>query len=305
MKSPLLTNKLEVKIFSVLGAVLIGLIVMSFIVINKVERGNISSPAKVATSPYDNLNLVAKSAYVFDIRTKKVLYSKNSDERVPLASLTKLMTALVARSNESEHATVTISNLAIQTEGDSGLRVGERWALNDLLEFSLTSSSNDGMAAVALAFGSEKRFVTLMNTKADQIGMKNTYYLNETGLDESTQKGGAYGTAKDTATLFAYILENYPDLLPATTKPSISVKSLDNITHTANNTDLITQDIPGLKGSKTGYTDLAGGNLVIAFDPELGRPIVITVLGSTAGERFTDVEKLVDATLVDIQSSKN
>lgn len=305
MIKKLLTNPLEIKFFSVLGAILVGLIIFSFVVTNKVRRENVSSPTKVVFNPYENLNIMAKSAYVYDVRDNKVLYEKNQDERVPLASLTKLMTALVARSEEPNDKTIIITRKAVETEGDSGLRVGEEWSLKKLIDFSLISSSNDGMAAVAMAFGPEKNFVNLMNKKADEIGMKNTYYFNETGLDESTQKGGAYGTAKDTATLFAYILKNYPNLVSATSDAQMKISSLNDIVHTATNTDLIVEDIPGLIGSKTGYTDLAGGNLVVAFDPEIGRPIIVTVLGSTIEDRFSDVEKLVNATFLKIQNTKN
>ncbi len=301
----LLATSTEIKFFSILGAILIGLIITTVFWGLKIEQKNISSTKKVLVTSYERLNLVAKSVYIFDVRTNKVLFSKNSDERLPLASLTKLMTALTAISISNEETPIVISNLAIKAEGDSGLRVGEKWTLKNLIDFLLTSSSNDGATAVALAFGGEKKFVTLMNSKADELGMKNTYYFNETGIDESTQSGGAYGTAKDVGILFAYILKNYPDLLPATTKAEIKIASLDKIIHTAKNTDLIAENIPGIKGSKTGFTDLAGGNLVIAFDPEIGRPIIIAVLGSTAKERFNDVEKLVEATLVDIQNSIN
>ena len=81
------------------------------------------------------------------------------------------------------------------------------------------------------------------------------------------------------------MLKNYPDLLKDTAEAS------------ERNTNLVASEIPGLLGSKTGLTDLAGGNLVFAFDPELGRPIVITILGSTEEGRFQDVRKLISATL--------
>ncbi|MES2214373.1 MAG: hypothetical protein V4465_03250, partial [Patescibacteria group bacterium] len=92
------------------------------------------------------------------------------------------------------------------------------------------------------------------------------------------------------------ILRTHPELLDATRNEIVRTTSLDNQIHTAHNTDTIVANIPGIKASKTGFTDLAGGNLVVAFDPELGRPIIISVLGSTAEERFSDVQRLVDAT---------
>jgi len=309
-----LVNEFELKFFVILGAILIALILVSFISGNKIRRDNVSSPAKVADNPFDHIEIVAHSAYVYDIRTNTTLFSKNPQERVPLASLTKVMTAVVALETAPTYSTVVVNKSAVLSEGNSGLRVGERWTLENLLDFSLVTSSNDGIRAVAFALGAlslsnptdeiaEEDFINLMNKKANSIGMKDTYYFNVTGLDISTQtdeskeRGGAYGTAEDTAKLFSYALVHHPELFSATTQRSIKLSSLDNIIHTAQNTAPIVDNVPGIKGSKTGLTNLAGGNLSIIFDPELGRPIVISVLGSTEKDRFEDVLKLVEATL--------
>ncbi len=300
MDNKLLASPMEIKIFSLLGAFLVGLIIVSFVFGQQVERGGTSSPARVVINPFENLNIVAKSAIVLDVRTNKILFIKNADERMALASLAKVMTALVARSKTKEQSVVVIPSFAIRTEGDSGLRVGEKWSMQSLIDFFLTSSSNDGASALALAFGAKNDFISSMNLKANELGMKNTYYFNETGVDESTEKGGAYGSARDTAVLFSYILKNYPSLLAGTTKARLEVVSLDKVLHIAENTDIIVEKIPGIKGSKTGFTDLAGGNLVVAFDPEIGRPIIVVVLGSTAEDRFKDVEKLIEASIMSL-----
>ena len=316
----MLTNKNEVRFFIFLGAILCILLGVTFIVGNRVLHDAPSLPAKVAVNPFDSVTLTAKAAYVLDVRTGKVLYSKNSDARLPYASLTKVMTAVVATTLAKPTSTVVISQEAVDTEGDSGLRVGEVWSLKNLIDFSLASSSNDGARAIALSIGAlgdladttpngaENNFIKEMNAEAAKIGMAQTYYLNDTGLDQSTVQGGAYGTAKDMATLFNYILKTYPQMMEATREPSFKVSSESGIVHTAQNTDAIVDMIPGLIASKTGYTDLAGGNLVVAFDPEIGRPIIISVLGSTEDGRFQDMGALVNASLEyiqgDIQSSK-
>jgi D-alanyl-D-alanine carboxypeptidase len=90
-----------------------------------------------------------------------------------------------------------------------------------------------------------------------------------------------------------YIVVNQSDLLARTQEEQTRVYSQDGIYHDAVNTNYYIDEIPGIIGSKTGYTDLAGGNLVVAFDAGLNRPIIISVLGSTRQERFTDVMKLV------------
>lgn len=308
--SRFLTNKYEMRFFSVIGILLLIFLIISYVVGARIRRNDISSPANIiAVNPFEGISLIADAAYVYDLRTNTVLYSKNADKRLPLASVTKVMTALVATEVAPlENTVVTVTDNALQAEGDSGLFRDERWSLKNLLDFSLTSSSNDGMRAVALALGALNRleaepdeirmdFVRLMNQKANELGMKNTYYFNETGLDETSHQGGAYGTAKDMTMLFAYILKNHPELFEATGKSEITTRSLDGYIHRAKNTDLIVDSIPGIKASKTGFTDIAGGNLVIAFDPEMGRPIIVSVLGSTGNDRFNDVMKLVEASM--------
>lgn len=308
--SRFLVNRAEVKFFSFLGGVLCILIILSILISQKVDRSN-SPPVKVAANPFDIVKLTAKAAYVYDVRADKILYAKNDNTRLPLASLVKVMTAVLASDLAPPYSQITITREAVETSGDSGLQVGEIWSLKNLLDFSLTSSSNDGARAIGLALGAlsdssanstgiEADFVRAMNVKADQIGMKNTYYANDTGLDVGPSKSGAYGTASDMGLLFSYILKNYPELMVATREPTVRVSS--NIaSHTARNTDLIVSNIPGLKASKTGFTDLAGGNLVVAFDPEIGHPVVISILGSTEEGRFSDMMKLVNASIQTIQ----
>lgn len=259
-------------------------------------------------NPFDGIELTAKAAYVYDSRTHTVLYAKNENQKLPLASLTKVMSALVASELARPETRVTVTREALRETGDNGLRDGEKLALKDILDFSLTASSNDGMKAVALALGAlsssepsadeaELDFVRRMNGKAEELNMNGTYYWNVTGLDQSEVKGGAYGTARDMVVLFDHVLRYKPELLEATREPEIVVRSLDGLPHRAVNTSKVVVDIPGIKASKTGYTDIAGGNWVVAFDPEVGRPIIVAVLGSTAQDRFEDVLKLMRASI--------
>jgi serine-type D-Ala-D-Ala carboxypeptidase (penicillin-binding protein 5/6) len=315
MKNNSYLHSSELKLFLVLTLILLALLGFTLIEEGK-QANNLSVKPSAVVNPFQNIEISARAAYVYDVRTKTVLYTKNQTERLPLASLTKVMSALVAADEMSPNTIVTVSPDALKAEGDSGLLSGERWKLKDLLDFSLTSSSNDGIRAVALAVGkveanttdttiAETAFVRSMNAKADELQMKNTYYFNETGLDLPVQTGeagkaGAYGSAEDQAKLFEYVLSTHPALLEATQKEKFTVSSLD-ASHTAKNTDVLTNVIPGLKASKTGFTDLAGGNLVIAFDPELDRPVIISVLGSSESGRFTDMANLVSKALESIR----
>mgnify|MGYP001583050690 CR=1 FL=1 len=298
----------EIKFFSSIFLFLVILLLLSLLFGLRVGRRDTSLPGATTLHIFPVIEIEAQAAYVYDVRTKTVLFAKNENERLSLASLTKVMAALVAAETTPTYSTIVIGQDAIKAEGDSGLRNGERWSLKNLLDFSLVSSSNDGMSAVALALGALEEltpqsnevlgdFVLKMNEKASELDLKNTYFFNITGLDETAEKGGAYGTAKDMTMLFDYILSSHNELLEATKESVLVVSSLNNVSHKAKNTNLIVNEIPGLIASKTGYTDIGGGNLVVAFDPELGRPIIVTILGSSEKGRFEDMTKLVSATM--------
>ncbi len=271
-------------------------------------------PLVQGPSPFDALSLEAKAVYVFDERAGKVLFAKNEEAQLPLASLTKIMTALAAVELLPDYTTLTIPSEALKDQPGSGLIANERWRFQDLMDFTLVMSSNAGADAIAGAAGAgllgrdqnggtadysrgKTAFVDYLNSKARSIGLAQTYFVNNTGLDQTTEISGGYGSAKDIATLFRYVLHNHPNLFAATRYPSITLESIDGKKHMAINTDTITQDIPGLIASKTGLTDLAGGNLAVAFDAAFGHEIIAVVMGSTEQGRFDDMKKLVGATL--------
>ena len=315
------TRDSEIKLFVILAIVLTLLLLTSFIFGSKAQRKDNSVPTETASRSFEQIAIKAKAVYVYDVRTKSVLFTKNENTRLPLASLTKIMAAVVAQDINPLYSVIMVGDEALLTEGDNGLMEGERWSLKNLLDFSMVSSSNDGMHAVALSLGALSRagasseeiindFVGEMNRKAGKLGLKNTYFWNETGLDlpaskvgEADIKGGAYGTAKDMSVLMEHALINYPEMFDATTQRTATLWSLDNRSHVARNTNHIVDEIPGLLASKTGLTDTAGGNLIFAFDPELGRPIIVSVLGSTETGRFTDARVLVKAIMEHIKNN--
>jgi D-alanyl-D-alanine carboxypeptidase (penicillin-binding protein 5/6) len=254
-------------------------------------------------TPFENIHITAKAAYVWDINNQRVLYKKDEAKQLPLASITKLMTALVANEVLDEKEDIEINDLSIRQDGDSGLQEGEVFDRLSLSDLVLMSSSNDGAFALAAAAGNiitpntgAKTFVDAMNLRATEIGLKETFFKNPTGLDISPNEGGAYGSARDVAFLMEYIVLNEPDILTFTREDQARVYSQNGDYHDAENTNYYINQIPGLIGSKTGYTDLAGGNLVIAFNTGLNRPIAAVVLGSTQQDRFTDMIKLVEET---------
>jgi D-alanyl-D-alanine carboxypeptidase len=251
--------------------------------------------------PFSEVQIVGEAAYVWDVQAQRALFKKEDSKQLPLASVTKLMTALVAHELLSDESKVTIDDQAIRQDGDSGLLQGETFKRTTLSDLVLMSSSNDGAYAMAVAAGgllqkdnAANAFVHAMNIRAEELNLHDTYFKNPTGLDISTEESGAYGSAKDTAFLMEYIVVHEPDLLAGTQEDQTRMYSQDGIYHDAVNTNYYIDEIPGIIGSKTGYTDLAGGNLVVAFDAGLNRPIIISVLGSTRQERFRDVMKLVE-----------
>jgi D-alanyl-D-alanine carboxypeptidase len=266
--------------------------------------GHDKSP--VATPPHDFLNgvnLEAKSVIVWDIKNQTVIYEKNADEKLPLASIAKVMMALTAIELFPDNTVVNIDRRFLEEEGDTGLFANEKWRLKDLVDFALVVSSNDAAAAIAslpslqqvdnhnLDLG-RAEFIFKMNEGAKRIGLEQTSFYSENGLDTNGEVSGAYGSARDVAKLFEFVLRNNPEILEATKYSQVELLSLNNISHRLHNTNQISGSIPSLLASKTGFTDLSGGNLAIVFDPAIGRPVVIVVLGSTYDGRFTDVSEL-------------
>lgn len=254
--------------------------------------------------PFENVKISAHSAYIKDLNSGKVLYAKNATKQMPLASLTKVVTALTATEILEDSDLIKIDWQQANT--NDGLIYGEHFRLNDLIDLTLVSSSNSGAESLAYAAGAvlnntentEQTFIKKMNTLVKKIGMTDTEFKNETGLDEDQEtEAGALGSAKDIAILFEYILENEPALLEATRASALTVRSKEGFEHHLKNTNEIVNSLPNILGSKTGYTDIAGGNLAVVIDPALNNPVVIVVLGSSKEGRFKDVERLTKATL--------
>lgn len=259
-------------------------------------------PIPAAPQKIEYVELRADAAYVFDVRGQRALYSKNADEALPLASITKLMTALLAYELVEDTTMTTVPLAAIKQEGYSGLSDGEQLKAQNLRNLVLVSSSNDAAYALAANVGqllgerdSVSQFVQGMNIRAQELELNTLTFWNTTGLDVSETQPGAIGSAKDVSFLMEYIINNYPEIIAPTQETATRIYNTAGAYHEVSNTNAVAMEIPNMIGSKTGYTDLAGGNLTIAFDLGLNRPIIITVLGSTRDERFTDVLALVKA----------
>ncbi|OGG42007.1 hypothetical protein A2837_02260 [Candidatus Kaiserbacteria bacterium RIFCSPHIGHO2_01_FULL_46_22] len=268
-----------------------------------VSSEEVATVDQTAAEAFSDLYISAKSAIVIDLKTGEVLYEKSADQKLPLASITKLMTALVANEIVEEGMIVPITEEALAQSGDGGLKEGERFTLSRLTDLLLLTSSNDGAFALAFAAGRTldtdapaEAFVQAMNIRADELGLSSMSFRNPTGLDLTEDEAGAYGSARDVAKLLEYIVQNESAILEETTKAEAVYGDINGGTHSANNTNPVVDAIPGLIGSKTGYTTLAGGNLAIAWNAGVDRPVVAVVLASSHSGRFTDILRLVDAT---------
>lgn len=243
-------------------------------------------------------DFTGNSLYAYDTTTDEVLFAQNENEILPLASITKLMTAYVALKSLPQDTIVTISSSAISMTDDHGLLVDEKWLLEDIAKFTLLVSSNDGARAIREKFESTlpNSFVASMNAYAKVLGMNNTTFYNESGLDEGVL-AGSYGTASDVAILLEAFSNEYPQILATTAMKNVSLTSLSGVTHNIENTNESIYTYPGRLGSKTGLTNIAGGNLAFIFDRGVLSPTIVVVLGSTKEGRFEDMHVLINAIL--------
>lgn len=290
---------------SILGGVGIILAYLPVITAHAPETQTAAVAAVDDVDLFASLELQARAAYVFDAKEGKELFAKNPRAQLPLASITKIALVLAAAEVLPLDSTVTISRTAVE-RGGGGLTWGEEWNVRDLIDYTLITSSNTGAEALAEAASpplaakypkgsTSNATVWRMNALAQEIGMEETYFINATGLDESATQAGAQSSASDIAKLFAYALRTNRDMFAGTAQTGMPLAPINFPEREAHNTNNALSDINGLIMGKTGTTDLAGGNLAIAFDAAPDHPIIVVVLGSTPEGRFDDIRKLTEA----------
>jgi D-alanyl-D-alanine carboxypeptidase len=159
----------------------------------------------------------------------------------------------------------------------------------------LVKSSNDAAVALGKAIGGQESMVSCMNRTAEEMELFDTRFDNESGLDIGS-KPGAYGSAEDATQLLLKAANAYPDIFGSTRYESYNVYDGDTV-YEAPNTNKVQSMIVGMKASKTGLTDLAGGNLVFEMDAGLGHSVMIAILGSSEDGRFEDALTLSQAVI--------
>ncbi|HET9641706.1 MAG TPA: serine hydrolase [Candidatus Paceibacterota bacterium] len=256
----------------------------------------IEAPATTTAAAFANATLVqAKAVIVYDLATGKILYEKNADTQLPLASLTKLLTVYAALAEMSPSTPVTVPASALTADYPRALNEGQTFTLGDIAKLTLTASLNDGAIAIAEATASreQKPAPEALASAAAALGLSQTYALNGSGLDVNSAVSGGYGSARDLAKLAGALVEKAPDIAYATTQAFTKAVSFGGTVLNVKNTDPMAITIPHLLLSKTGFTDLAGGNLVLVFDSAIRHAVAVVVLGSTKDQRFTDAARLV------------
>ena len=240
----------------------------------------------------------AKSACLMDIETGTVLCEQNADEPLAPASVTKVMTMLlVMEALDSGRIqlsdTVTASEAAAAKGGSQiYLKVGETMCVEEMLKSVAVSSANDCACALAEHIaGSEAAFVDMMNNRAGELGMKNTHFVNCTGLDDGEDATSHRTTARDIAIMSRELMKNHPDIQKYTT---IWMDTVRNGTFGLSNTNKLVRFYPGATGLKTGFTSGAGYCLSATAEKN-GLGLIAVVMGAeTSQDRFNACKQLLD-----------
>lgn len=250
----------------------------------------------------------AHASIIIDVESGTIMHYKNGKEKRPIASLSKIMTAVIVLEKvQNLEEIVVVDKESIYVEGTkigcprSGycisprLKVGEKITVLNLLKAMLMNSAND--AAVILAkhiAETEENFVKLMNAKASQLELRDTHFCTASGLDVEGREKECYSSAYDIARIAAYSVkyELIWDILRLPT--NLTIKSADGIyEHKILNTDLVLDQIPNCLGGKTGFTPAAGHSLLLGASDDTKKHKIIAVLLNDP-YRWQDIRKMVD-----------
>ena len=225
--------------------------------------------------------------------------SKNSDLALPIASLTKLMDAVIILENVNPQTEVTATLDYVGLEESAYvLEIGKKYTVNELLANALVSSDNDSARLLSSTLG-ENNFIAKMNSKAKDLGLTQTSFTNPTGLDPATSSAQLskpnVSSVTDLANLLLYIKNKHPEILKLTTTASYNFCDINNYCKKVVSTDKLLGDKTfkfKIIGGKTGNTDLAGKNLALITEPLNGVFLLNIVLGSA--DNFADTVSLIN-----------
>lgn len=227
----------------------------------------------------------AQAVLAVDLASGVPLYEKNSDTPLLPASTTKIITALVALDTYPLDQVVKVGKVNVVGQ-KMGLRQGEEIKVIDLLYGLLVYSANDAAEVLAQNYeGGREAFIIAMNLKASQLSMKNSWFINPTGLD------GNKATARDLLRVSEVAMRNPTFSKIVGTKEAIVYNSFGKVSYRLKNINELVGNVPGVLGVKTGWTENARENLVTYIERD-GKKIMLTVLGSQ--DRFGETKELID-----------
>lgn len=259
---------------------------------SKVLGVNLWFPKQVFQKEVDGPKITAKSALFIETKTGQVLYSKDANKKLPIASLAKIMTALIVLDRKGIDDKFVVSKQAQETEADKMLLIaGEKLTLRELLFGIFLISANDAAEVLAEGTtGDRAEFLLLMNIKGQQLGMYDTYFANPTGLDED--ENNSYSTAYDLAILTRYLIRAHPVVVEISQTPYIYLPAtLDHQDYDMYSGINLLTTYPGVVGLKTGYTPEAGYTLITLARKE-GYEVMGILLDS--GARRDEARELLD-----------
>lgn len=244
----------------------------------------------------DTLDLNSESAILIDAESGKILYAKNIDEELPMASMTKIMSMLlimeqIAEGNLAYEDKVIISENASGMGGSQVfLQAGEEYTVDALLKCIAISSANDAVVAMAEKIsGSVDAFVELMNKRVQELGLENTHFANPHGLDAEDHYSSAYDMA-----MIAKELLKYEDILNYTSIYEDYLTKPDGSQVWLVNTNRLVRFYEGVDGLKTGYTTTAGYCLTATAKKNDLRLISVVMKSASAEERSSDTSALLN-----------
>jgi D-alanyl-D-alanine carboxypeptidase len=229
----------------------------------------------IDTAAAFDMSISAESAILIEAQTGYVLYEKNADAVMPMASTTKLMTALIASENCDLNSTVTIPKSVVGIEGSSiYLKENEKITIIELLYAALLNSGNDAAEALAYAAsnGSRQTFISMMNDKAKNLGLVNTHFSNPSGLPEE----GHYTTARELAIIAMAVSQN-EILSEIVATEQITLENEDGYARYYSNHNSLLRMYDYADGMKTGYTKQAGRCLVSSATKDGIKLICVTL----------------------------
>ena len=241
------------------------------------------------TLKVDAVSVSAKAAVVINGDTAEVIYSHNSDARLPMASTTKIMTALLLCEQNTPKREITVTKEMVAVEGSSmGLLVGDKVTFRGLLYGMLLASGNDAANTAAIAIdGSVSAFVERMNDKAYELGLRNTHFETPSGLDGDEH----YTTAYELALLAKYALSNEQFAMAAASQYETLYYGNPPYRRTLKNHNRLLSMYDGAMGVKTGFTEKSGRCLVSAAKRDGEFVIAVTL---DAPDDWNDHKKLLD-----------